>query len=195
MGARGRGHKAYLSDYSCVMSLTSLTGLWLAQLPLHAPLASPSPSPPLSLPLSHSPAPFLHPLWLGITRLLLMQYSPGAHLANSRLTIAETGKIKATARQSRMGKGGRWRKRAWADKEQSRAAHKGGMKRGEGERGASLVCCLSICKLHNNSPPVAAVVAATAKLQVSRCNVLPKLWVVGRGEREGGKGGQKPEQL
>lgn len=31
--------------------------------------------------------------------MLLMQYSPGAHLANSRLTIAETGKIKATARQ------------------------------------------------------------------------------------------------
>lgn len=110
-----------------------------------------------------------------------MQYSPGAHLANSRLTIAETGKIKATARQRRMGEGGRWRKRAWADKEQSRAAHKGGVKRGEGERGASLVWCLSICKLHNNSPPVAAAVAATAKLQVSRCNVLPKLWVVGRG--------------
>lgn len=65
------------------------------------------------------------------------------------------------------------------------------MQRGEGERGASLVCCLSICKLHNNSPPVAVAVAATAKLQVSRCNVLPKPWVVGRG---GVAAGQRRER-
>lgn len=54
----------------------------------------------------------------------------------------------------------------------------------EGELGQGS-SCLSICKLHNNSP----VAAATAKLQVSRCNVLPKVWAVGkRGGREGSGG-------